>query len=167
MACEELLEVVRRHPDGLEHPGVRQVAKELGSTVPRVALAWVRSQPGVSSTIIGGRTLEQFEDNVQALELKLTVEQTKALDEVSAPQLPFPIPFLRGAPGVYAGGTTINGGSQRSHRSCRRDPATITDAPQPLRPGIENWKPKLAPNLNLTARQVGLEWSERIWIGWQ
>jgi diketogulonate reductase-like aldo/keto reductase len=109
MACEELLEVVRRHPDGVEHPGVRQVAKELGSTVPRVALAWVRSQPGVSSTIIGGRTLEQFEDNVQALELKLTVEQTKALDEVSAPQLPFPIPFLRGAPGVYAGGTTING----------------------------------------------------------
>jgi hypothetical protein len=63
----------------------------------------------VSSTIIGGRTLEQFEDNVQALELTLSAEQRAALEAVSAPQLPFPIPFLVGAPGVYAGGTTING----------------------------------------------------------
>lgn len=92
-----------------------RLAKDLGTTVPRVALAWVRSQPGVSSTIIGARTLEQFEDNVQALELSLTAEQLKALDAASEPQLPFPIPFLRGAPGVYAGGTTINGeGSQAS-----------------------------------------------------
>ena len=50
------------------------MAQELGTTVPRVALAWVRSRPGVGSTIIGGRTLEHFEDNVGAL------------DAVSAPQ---------------------------------------------------------------------------------
>jgi aryl-alcohol dehydrogenase-like predicted oxidoreductase len=85
-----------------------RIARELGTTVPRVALAWVRSQPGVGSTIIGGRTLQHFEDNVQALEVTLTAEQLAALDAVSAPELPFPIPLLRHAPGVYAGGTTIN-----------------------------------------------------------
>jgi aryl-alcohol dehydrogenase-like predicted oxidoreductase len=86
-----------------------RTAKELGTTVPRVALAWVRSRAGVASTILGSRTLEHFEDNVQALEVTLTAEQVVALDAVSAPQLPFPIPFLRRAPGVYGGGTTING----------------------------------------------------------
>jgi aryl-alcohol dehydrogenase-like predicted oxidoreductase len=86
-----------------------RVARELGTTVPRVALAWVRSQPGVASTIIGVRTIEHFEDNVQALDVMLTADQAAALDAVSAPILPFPIPFLRHAPGVYGGGTTING----------------------------------------------------------
>lgn len=86
-----------------------RVAEELGSTLPRVALAWLRARPGVSSTILGARTLEHLEDNVQALPVVLTTEQTKRLDAISEPQLPFPIAFLRGAPGVYAGGTTING----------------------------------------------------------
>lgn len=85
------------------------IAKELGSTPPRVALAWLRAQPGVSSTIIGGRTIGHLEDNVQALDVALTAEHLAKLDAVSAPQLPFPIPFLQSAPGVYAGGTTING----------------------------------------------------------
>jgi aryl-alcohol dehydrogenase-like predicted oxidoreductase len=86
-----------------------RIARELDTTVPRVALAWVRSQPGVGSTIIGGRTIDHFEDNVRALDVTLTADQVAALDAVSAPHLPFPVAFLRHAPGVYAGGTTING----------------------------------------------------------
>ena len=86
-----------------------RVAKELATTVPRAALAWVHSQPRVASTIIGARTIEQFEDNAKALELTLTSEQLRALDAVSAPQLPFPIAFLGMASAVYSGGTTING----------------------------------------------------------
>ncbi len=31
--------------------------------------------------------------------------------------------------------------------------------------GIDDWKPKLAPDLALTKRQVGLQWDERIWVG--
>ena len=31
--------------------------------------------------------------------------------------------------------------------------------------GIDDWKPKLAPDLVLTRRQVGLQWDERIWVG--
>lgn len=86
-----------------------QHARELDSTVARVALAWVRAREGVASTIIGGRTLAHLDDNLKALELTLSTEQIKALDAVSVPQLPFPIQFLQGGPSVYAGGTTING----------------------------------------------------------
>lgn len=43
-----------------------RIAKELDTTVARVALAWVQSRPGVTSTIIGARTLAQLEDNLAA-----------------------------------------------------------------------------------------------------
>lgn len=31
--------------------------------------------------------------------------------------------------------------------------------------GIHDWKPALAPQLELTERQVGLQWNERVWVG--
>jgi hypothetical protein len=93
--CERIYEIVE---------ALTRIAKELETTVPRVALAWVRSRSGVASPIIGGRTLQHFEDNVQGLDLALTAEQTRALDAVSVPQLPFPLPFLGHAPGSTAVG---------------------------------------------------------------
>jgi hypothetical protein len=51
----------------------------------------------------------QLEDNVKSLDVRLTAEQTAALDALTAPQLPFPLPFLRMAPSLHAGGTTVNG----------------------------------------------------------
>ena len=48
------------------------IAKAHDSTVARVALAWVQAQPGVTSTIIGARRLAQLEDNLKALEVKLS-----------------------------------------------------------------------------------------------
>ena len=92
-----------------------RIAGELDTTVARVALAWVRARPGVSSTIIGARTMEQLEDNVKALDVQLTAEQTKALDDLTTPQLPFPLPFLRIAPLLHAGGTTVNGEPSGPH----------------------------------------------------
>jgi aryl-alcohol dehydrogenase-like predicted oxidoreductase len=86
-----------------------RIAGELGTTIPRVALAWVQARPGVSSTIIGARTMEQLEDNVQALEVVLTDEQTAVLDDLTIPQLSFPIPFLKIAPSIHHGGTMVNG----------------------------------------------------------
>lgn len=53
-------------------------------TVPQVALAWVRSQPIVSSVIIGARTQEQFADNMAAADLNLTPEELHILSEASA-----------------------------------------------------------------------------------
>lgn len=85
------------------------VAKELGTTPARVALAWVQSQKGVTSSIIGARTIEQLEDNLGALEIQLSPEQLKKLDGPSKPSLDFPADFLKGAGTFMAADTTING----------------------------------------------------------
>ncbi len=85
------------------------IAKELGTTVPRVALSWLQNRPGVTSTIIGARTIEQLDDNVGALEVKLTAAQVASLDKASTPTLPFPTDMLGMIPMIAFGGTTING----------------------------------------------------------
>jgi aryl-alcohol dehydrogenase-like predicted oxidoreductase len=56
----------------------------------QVALAWLIGRPGVSSVIIGGRTEAQFKDNLAATALKLTAEERKRLDDVSAPTILYP-----------------------------------------------------------------------------
>jgi aryl-alcohol dehydrogenase-like predicted oxidoreductase len=85
------------------------IAKAQDSTPARVALAWVQGKPGVASTIIGARTVDQLDDNVAALSLKLTPEQIAQLDGLSKPMLNFPAMFLRGAPSFMHGGLTVNG----------------------------------------------------------
>ncbi len=85
------------------------VAKELSSTPARVALAWVNHRPGVVSSIIGARTVEQLDENLAALELRLTADQLARLDEVSRPTLSFPHEFLKFTVNNTQGGTTING----------------------------------------------------------
>jgi aryl-alcohol dehydrogenase-like predicted oxidoreductase len=74
---------------------VKQVAQELDTTPAAVALRWVLEQPGVSSPIIGVRTYEQLEQNLSALEVELSDEQRRRLDEVSAIELGFPHDFLK------------------------------------------------------------------------
>ena len=88
---------------------LNSIAVDMDTTVARVALAWVRARPGVCSTLIGARTLDQFEDSIQALDLQLTPKQTSSLDELTAPQLPFPLEFLRMASAIHQAGTTVNG----------------------------------------------------------
>ncbi|WP_437589799.1 aldo/keto reductase [Sorangium sp. So ce1000] len=88
---------------------LERIAKQLETTVARVALTWVQARPAVSSTIIGARTLAQLDDNVKALEVKLTPEQTAALDALTTPKLNFPAEFLELARNIQGGGTTING----------------------------------------------------------
>ncbi len=85
------------------------IAKQLNTTVARVALSWVQSQPGVTSTIIGARTMAQLEDNVAAVEVKLRPEHLSALDEVSRPELNFPFEFVKRGGTFRSSGTTING----------------------------------------------------------
>lgn len=87
------------------------IAKELGTTIPRVAIAWVQGRAGVASTIIGARTMAQLEDNLAALEVTLTAAHVEKLDAVSKPSLPFPCDFVANSPAFYFGGTTIDGKS--------------------------------------------------------
>ena len=64
---------------------LEQLAVKRGCTISQFALAWCANQPGVTSPIIGPRTMEQLEDNLGALEIELTDEERGELDEVSPP----------------------------------------------------------------------------------
>jgi aryl-alcohol dehydrogenase-like predicted oxidoreductase len=64
---------------------VREVAQARGVTMAQVALAWVRDRPGVSSVILGARTVEQLEDNLGADDVHLDADETATLDAASDP----------------------------------------------------------------------------------
>ncbi|WP_430336192.1 aldo/keto reductase [Rhodococcus sp. ACT016] len=98
-----------------------RIADETSATPAQIALAWVQGRPGVGSTIIGARTLEQLEENVAALEVTLTDAQRAELDEVSTPILPFPLPFLAGTPGLHFPDATVNGITGGHHPFIPRD----------------------------------------------
>ena len=55
-----------------------------GRSVSQIALAWLLSDPLITSPIIGPRSLEQLEDNLGAAGLRLTPEEKTLLDEASA-----------------------------------------------------------------------------------
>ena len=69
---------------------MRDVAKAHGVSIARVALAWVRQKPFVTSTIIGAKTLAQLNDNLEAVTLTLSAEEIAKLDEVSADRTQYP-----------------------------------------------------------------------------
>lgn len=86
-----------------------RIAEELETTPAAVAVAWVQARRGVASTIIGARSVTQLEQNLAALDVRLSAEQISALDAVSTPTLGFPIPFLSFTAMIAQGGTTVNG----------------------------------------------------------
>ena len=86
-----------------------RIAGELGTTPAAVALAWVQAKPGVDSTIIGARTMEQLDENLAGLTVALDDLQVEALDRVSTPTLSFPMPFLQMATTVMHAGSTVDG----------------------------------------------------------
>jgi aryl-alcohol dehydrogenase-like predicted oxidoreductase len=62
-----------------------KLASEKGVPLSQLALAWVVQQPGVTSPIIGPRTLEQLEDAIKALDVTFTLEELKRIDEIIPP----------------------------------------------------------------------------------
>jgi len=73
---------------------VETVAKRRETTPAAVALAWLLARPEVSTVIIGARTVQQLQDNLSALSIKLTAEDVKQLDEVSQPAWGYPYSFI-------------------------------------------------------------------------
>ena len=61
------------------------VAQAKGVTLAQFALAWCMQQPGVTSPIIGPRTMEQLEDNLGALTVEITAEDRAAVDALVPP----------------------------------------------------------------------------------
>jgi len=92
-----------RHAGGFKEPPVHDwerlydivevlvsIAEVRGVSGAQIALAWLLGRPGVTSVIIGGRTEDQFRDNLAAAELKLTEHERKRLDDVSLLPLQYP-----------------------------------------------------------------------------
>jgi len=69
---------------------VIEVGQELNRPPAQVALAWTLLNPAVVSPIIGARTYAQFEDNLAALEITLSDDQIKRLNDVSQVEKCFP-----------------------------------------------------------------------------
>jgi aryl-alcohol dehydrogenase-like predicted oxidoreductase len=62
---------------------MRTVAATHGASVAQIALAWVLARDAVTSVIIGARKLAQLDDNLKAVDVTLSPEELRALDEVS------------------------------------------------------------------------------------
>jgi aryl-alcohol dehydrogenase-like predicted oxidoreductase len=60
------------------------IAKAHQCSPARISLAWLLAKPIVTSVIIGAKRLDQLHDNLAAVELKLTADEMKLLDDVSA-----------------------------------------------------------------------------------
>lgn len=61
-----------------------EIAKMHKATVSQVALSWMLSDPVITSPIIGATSLEQLEEDLGALKVKLAAEEKKALDDLTA-----------------------------------------------------------------------------------
>jgi aryl-alcohol dehydrogenase (NADP+) len=67
---------------------VTALAQKRGVTNAQIALGWVLAQPGVTAPIIGASKLSHLDDAIQALDVKLTPEELKSLEE---PYEPHPV----------------------------------------------------------------------------
>jgi aryl-alcohol dehydrogenase-like predicted oxidoreductase len=63
--------------------GLQPLAEEKGVTLSQFALAWCLQRPGVTSPIIGPRTMEQFEDNLGALDVAFSEDELRTIDRVA------------------------------------------------------------------------------------
>ena len=61
---------------------LKKIAEDHGRSLVQFALAWIINNPVVSSAIVGASSAKQLEDNVKAVDIKLTDEEKKACDEV-------------------------------------------------------------------------------------
>lgn len=76
--CQRIVEAVCKAADGL------------GLTPAEVALAWVRDRPGVTAPLLGARTAAQLRSVLTVDEVELPEEISKALDDVSTPNIDYP-----------------------------------------------------------------------------
>jgi Predicted oxidoreductases (related to aryl-alcohol dehydrogenases) len=69
---------------------LKEIGAQYNASVAQVALAWVRHQPGITSTIIGAKNSSQLNDNIQSVNLTLSAEDLKKIDEVNPLELQYP-----------------------------------------------------------------------------
>ncbi len=81
LATENVQNTVKKHRAKIEQ--YEAFCDELGQHPADVALAWLLKNPAVTAPIIGPRTNDQFTGNLRALDVNLTDDVMKRLDEIS------------------------------------------------------------------------------------
>ncbi|MFO7848002.1 MAG: aldo/keto reductase [Balneolaceae bacterium] len=69
---------------------LKEIANKHSVTVAETALAWVRHQKGVTSTLIGAKNTDQLASNLRSADIELTSDDLQALDEISAVPARYP-----------------------------------------------------------------------------
>ena len=67
-----------------------QIAKKTGASIPQVAIAWILANRAVTSVIIGAKKMSQLDDNLKSVDVVLSADDKKALDDVSALTVEYP-----------------------------------------------------------------------------
>ncbi len=79
-ADEDLQKTIEKHRSQLK--AYEQLCREAGETPAHIALAWLLHQPAVTAPIIGPRTLNQLNGTMRALEIILSKDLLKRLDDI-------------------------------------------------------------------------------------
>ncbi|MCU1375847.1 MAG: dehydratase [Actinomycetia bacterium] len=72
---------------------MREVATELDRTPAQVALNWVLHRKGITSPLVGARTVEQLDDTLGAVGWQLEPEMVERLTSVSRIHFGYPQEF--------------------------------------------------------------------------
>lgn len=62
---------------------MKAIGQQYDASPAQVALAWVRQQPGITSTIIGAKSAEQLKDNIKSIEVELSADDLEKINAVS------------------------------------------------------------------------------------
>ncbi|NOU58359.1 aldo/keto reductase [Marinifilum caeruleilacunae] len=76
---------------------LKEIAERKNASVAQISLAWLLHKQGVTSVIIGARKEEQLINNLGAVNIELSEQEMKQLDEVSAllPEYPQYLPSMQ------------------------------------------------------------------------
>jgi aryl-alcohol dehydrogenase-like predicted oxidoreductase len=101
---------------------LQEVAARHDASPARVALSWVLGRAAVSSVIVAARKVDQLEDNIRAVDLRLSDEEVRLLDAASDPGY---LPKVDGSSTRHCGRPACEGpisGALRRWRSVEGSP---------------------------------------------
>ena len=79
-ASENMQQSIEKNRDKIE--AYEDLCRQLGENPANVALAWLLNNPVVTAPIIGPRTMDQLKDSARALDISLSEDTLKRLDEI-------------------------------------------------------------------------------------
>jgi aryl-alcohol dehydrogenase-like predicted oxidoreductase len=69
---------------------MQKMAADHKATVAQLALAWLLSKDSVSTILMGASNVRQFDDNIRAVDLRVSSAELKELDELTKPAPVYP-----------------------------------------------------------------------------